>query len=61
VSTAVPKSHSKSRKAGAVRKKAVVSKFWARPASLELDRTGDFILKHLTRIRQEAASRAGVA
>jgi hypothetical protein len=36
-------------------------KFWVRAPSRELDRTGDFILKHLAHIRQETDSRAGLA
>jgi hypothetical protein len=61
VNAAAPKSHQKPRKAGVARKKAIVRKFWIRPASPELNRTGDFILKHLPSIRQEAASRGGIA
>jgi hypothetical protein len=56
-----PKPRLKSRKTAVARKEDVSPKFWIRPASRELNRTGDFILKELPRIRQEAASRAGVA
>jgi hypothetical protein len=33
-------------------------KFWARAANPELDRSGDWLLANLPRIRAEAASRA---
>ena len=40
------------------RGKSAPGKFWIRRANRELNRTGDFILKNLQTIRQEAASRA---
>ena len=40
------------------RGKSASEKFWIRKANRELNRTGDFILKNLRTIRQEAASRA---
>jgi len=61
VKSAPAKSLPKPRKAGTPRGKTARSKFWVRPASKELNRTGDFILKHLPSIRREAASRAGLA
>jgi hypothetical protein len=39
----------------------VAERFWIRGANAELDRTGDFLLKNLARIRKESASRAGAA
>jgi hypothetical protein len=61
VKAATSQSHLKPRKAEVRRKKVAVRKFWVRPASRELNRTGEFILKHLPGIRREAPSRAGIA
>jgi hypothetical protein len=44
--------------APAPRGKSASGKFWIRHANRELNRTGDFILKNLRAIRQEAPSRA---
>jgi hypothetical protein len=38
--------------------KGASGKFWIRNANRKLNRTGDFILKNLRAIRQEAPSRA---
>jgi hypothetical protein len=35
--------------------------FWIRPANPELDRSGDWLLKHLTTTRARLMSRAGPA
>jgi hypothetical protein len=61
VNVAATKSSRKQRGARIARKEAAAPRFWIRCASPELDRTGDFILKNLPSIRQEAASRAGAA
>lgn len=44
-----------------MQKQNEAGRFWVRPANRELNRTGDFILKNLRSIRQEAASRADIA
>ena len=61
VSTTVKTKRPARERAATQRKKALTGKFWTRSASRELDRTGDFILKNLARMRKEAASRAGAA
>lgn len=38
---------------------ASIKVFWARPASPELDRSGDWLLKNLTTTRARSSSRAG--
>jgi hypothetical protein len=59
VSTTLP-AKSKSRRApkGVAGSRKV---FWARPANLELDRSGDWLLKNLSTTRAKAASRASPA
>jgi len=40
---------------------APIKVFWTRPANPELDRSGDWLLKHLTTTRARKVSRAGPA
>jgi hypothetical protein len=61
VSTTLTKPKAHGRTVRATAKKSAPSRFWVRPASRELDRAGDFILRNLPAIRREADSRAGAA
>jgi len=58
VITNAKKSQPAGGRASVTRGKSAPGKFWIRRANRELNRTGDFILKNLQTIRQEAASRA---
>jgi len=57
MATDLAKAKKKATKRPTPAKSAKVHRFWIRPSNPELDRTGQYILDNLDRIRSEAVSR----